>query len=159
MRGLRVTGVDISEEFIEEARSMIANLAKDKPPASTTPSGLPARGPRSAGGSDSLRFSLGDMRNIEGESIYDGAYCFGNSFAFLEQADMEKFLRGVAQALQPGARFIVETAMAAESVLPDFEEQTSHEIGDISVTIKERYRAKESCIDSEYIFERDGKSE
>jgi hypothetical protein len=27
------------------------------------------------------------------------------------------------------------------------------------VTIKERYRAEESCIDSEYIFERDGKSE
>jgi len=139
-RGLRVTGVDISEEFVNEARALKRSL---DPSAHA----------------DGTDFILGDMRNIEGESIYDGAYCFGNSFAFMEHADMEKFLRGVAQALKPGARFIVETAMAAESVLPDFEEQTSHQIGDISVTIKERYRAEESCIDSEYIFERDGKSE
>ena len=72
------------------------------------------------------------MRMMEGESIYDGAFCFGNSFGFLKYADMEKFLSGVARALKPGARFIVETAMAAESLLPDFEEQTCHEVGDIS---------------------------
>jgi len=59
------------------------------------------------------------MRNIEGLGVYDGAFCFGNSFGFLEYADMEKFLAGVARALTPGARFIVNTAMAAESVLPD----------------------------------------
>ena len=139
-RGLRVTGVDISQEFVNEARALKRSL---------DPSAH-------ADGTDFIR---GDMREIEDQPIYDGAYCFGNSFAFMEHADMEKFLRGVAQALKPGARFIVETAMAAESVLPDFEEQTSHKIGDISVTIKERYRAEESCIDSEYIFERDGKSE
>jgi 2-polyprenyl-3-methyl-5-hydroxy-6-metoxy-1,4-benzoquinol methylase len=147
-RGYHVTGVDISEEFIEEARSIKANLGKDQPP--TAPTGR---------GSDSLQFTLGDMRSIEGKAIYDGAYCFGNSFGFMEHADMEKFLRGVAQALKPGARFIVETAMAAESVLPDFEEQTSHEIGDITMTIKERYVAAHSCVDSEYIFERHGASE
>jgi len=47
--------------------------------------------------------------------------------------------------------------MAAESVLPDFEEQSSHELGDLALTIKERYLAEESCIDSEYIFERDAR--
>src|SRR6185295_20365403 len=54
---------------------------------------------------------------------------------------------------------ILETGMAAESVLPDFEEQSCHELGDLSLTIMERYVAEESCIDSEYIFERDGKKE
>jgi 2-polyprenyl-3-methyl-5-hydroxy-6-metoxy-1,4-benzoquinol methylase len=145
--GYRVTGVDISRGFIEEAIGLAGGLFN--PTAD-------------AGGTDFIapvQFILGDMRSIEGRGVYDGAYCFGNSFGFMEHADMEKFLRGVAQALKPGARFIVETAMAAESVLPDFEEQTSHEIGDISMTIKERYRAEESCIDSEYIFERDGKTE
>jgi SAM-dependent methyltransferase len=143
-RGFRVTGVDISEEFVGEARAAI-----DHPPAT-------------AGGTDIMsrvEFVLGDMRSIEGESIYDGAFCFGNSFGFMKHEDMEKFLRGVAQALKPGARFIVETGMAAESLLPDFEEQTSHEVGDISLTIKERYIAAESCVDSEYIFERNGSSE
>ena len=143
-RGLRVTGVDISEEFIEEARAI-----QSGPPAT-------------AGGSDSstrVEFLLRDMRHLEDQAIYDGAYCFGNSFAFLEHAEMEKFLRAIARALKPGARFLIETGMAAESVLPDFEEQSSHEMGDLSLTIKERYLAAESCIDSEYVFERDGQTE
>lgn len=145
--GCRVTGVDIAAEFIEEARNTKAGLLN--PSADADGTGLSAR----------VDFILGDMRRIEGESIYDAAYCFGNSFGFLEYADMEKFLQGVRRALKPGARFVVETGMAAESVLPDFEEQTFHEVADISVTIKERYLAPDSCIDSEYIFEQNGKTE
>ncbi len=140
-RGYQVTGVDISEEFIKEARL----LAKDQPPAT-------------AGGSD-IKFILGDMRSLEGDAVYDAAFCFGNSFGFMEYADMEAFLRGVASALKPGARFVVNTGMAAESVLPDFEEQSCHEVGDITTTIKERYNAEDSCVDSEYVFEWDGKKE
>ena len=137
--GYRVTGVDISEEFIKEARA----AGKDQPAAT-------------AGGPDSVEFILGDMRTIKGEALYDGAYCFGNSFGFLEYADMEKFLAGLARALKPGARFVVETGMAAESLLPKFEAESSHQIEDIFVTIKEQYLAADSCVDSEYIFERNG---
>src|SRR6266550_978979 len=143
-RGYRVTGVDISEEFIDEARRSVLD-----PPAH-------------AGGTDSLpqlEFILGDMSRVEGEAIYDGAYCFGNSFGFLDYANMESFLSGVARALQPGARFIIETGMAAESVLHKFEPLAVHQIDDISITIKERYLAEESCIDTEYIFEQNGKVE
>ncbi len=141
-RGLRITGVDISEEFIDEARL-------SEPPAV-------AGGPNPWSNVD---FILSDMRKLEGESIYDGAYCFGNSFAFLGHEQTEVFLRAVARALKPGGRFIIETGMAAESVIPDFEEQSCHEMGDLSITIKERYVAAESCIDSEYVFEHDGKRE
>ena len=145
-RGLRVTGVDISEEFIEEARSIQSRAL--------CPSA-------DADGTDlaPLSFILRDMRHLKGEVIYDGAYCFGNSFAFLEHADMEKFLGGVARAVKPGARFLISTGMAAESVIPDFEEQSCHELGDLALTIKERYNTTESCIDSEYIFEVNGKIE
>src|SRR2546423_145705 len=145
-RGYQVTGVNISEEFIEEARLHAVEISKTGPPAT-------------AGGSDSMQFNLGDMRSIEGQSVYDAAYCFGNSFGFMEYKDMEKFLSGVARALKPQRRFIIETGMAAESVLPDFEEQSCHEVGDITMTIKERYNAEESCVDSEYIFERNGTTE
>jgi hypothetical protein len=99
------------------------------------------------------------MSQIEGEGIYDGAYCFGNSFGFLEYSKMESFLDGVARALKPGARFVVETGMAAESAIGKFETEASHQIDDILLTIKEQYLAEESCIDTEYIFERDGKAE
>src|SRR5215813_2200129 len=145
-RGYRVTGIDISKEFIEEARS---------PKSSLNP-------PTDAAGTEEktqVEFILGDMRKIEGQANYEGAFCFGNSFGFLAYADMEKFLSGVARALKPHRRFVIETGMAAESVLPDFEEQTSHEVGDMNIIIKERYLATESCIDSEYIFERDGRRE
>jgi SAM-dependent methyltransferase len=146
-RGYRVTGVDISEEFIEEASALAPSVLN--PPAN-------------AGGTDltaQVDFILGDMRNIEGDAIYDGAYCFGNSFGFLAYADMEKFLNGVARALKPGARFIVETGMAAESAIPKFTELESHQIEDILCTIKEKYLATEGCIDTEYVFERNGVSE
>jgi ubiquinone/menaquinone biosynthesis C-methylase UbiE len=142
-RGYRVTGIDISKEFIQEAMSRLS------PPAD-------------AGGTDSLprvEFLLGNMRNIAGEAIYDGAYCFGNSFGFLVYADMESFLGGVARALKPGAQFVIETGMAAESALTKFEAKASHQIEDILLTIKEQYLAEESCIDTEYVFERDGKTE
>ena len=135
-RGFRVTGLDISAEFIEEARAAVVKTE-----------GIQAK------------FILGDMRELDFAATFDGAFCFGNSFGFMKYVDMGKFLNGVARALKPGARFIAETAMAAESLLPDFEEQTSHEVGDISLTIKERYIAEESCVDSEYIFERKGMSE
>jgi SAM-dependent methyltransferase len=142
-RGWWVTGVDIAEEFIEEAR---ASSGSD-PPAD-------------AGGTDSIAradFLLGDMRHIDGEAVYDGAYCFGNSFGFLEYADMERFLSGVARALRPGAHFVIETGMAAESCLLKFEPESSHQIDDIRLTIKEQYLAEESCIDTEYVFEQNGK--
>jgi ubiquinone/menaquinone biosynthesis C-methylase UbiE len=135
-RGLRVTGVDISEEFIEEARS----TAQNNPSAAT-------------------EFILTDMRQLPAARTYDAAYCFGNSFAFLEHAEMEKFLAGVARVLKPRGRFVIETGMAAESVIQDFEEQSCHELGDLSLTIKERYIAAESCIDSEYIFQQNGRTE
>jgi ubiquinone/menaquinone biosynthesis C-methylase UbiE len=144
-RGYRVTGVDLSEEFIEEARASSVS----HPPAHAGDTDFMA----------SAEFILGDMRQIEGDEIYDGAYCFGNSFGFLKYSDMEGFLSGVCRALKPGARFIVETGMAAESVLHKFEPLTMHQIGDIALTIKEQYLAEESCIDTEYIFERDGKTE
>src|SRR5260370_3397221 len=144
-RGYRVTGMDISEEFVEEARAGCA-LA---PPAQ-------------AGCTDSrtpVEFILADMSKLSGDRIYDGAYCFGNSFGFLDYAGMESFLSGVARALKPGARFIVETGMAAESALHKFEPLAMHQIDDISLTIKERYLAEESCTDTEYIFGQDGKIE
>lgn len=142
-RGWRVTGVDIAEEFIEEASaSSLSDQSAD------------AGGTTSAARAD---FLLGDMRRIQGKAIYDGAYCFGNSFGFLEYADMEGFLKGVARALRPGGRFILETGMAAESCLLKFEAESSHQIEDILVTIKEQYLAEESCIDTEYVFEQNGK--
>jgi ubiquinone/menaquinone biosynthesis C-methylase UbiE len=154
-RGYRVTGIDISKEFIQEAKSRLS------PPADAGGTDKVARASCAwnTGETPVPQFRLGNMRDIEGEAIYDGGYCFGNSFGFLEYSDMESFLGGVARALKPGARFVIETGMAAESVMTKFEPETSHQIEDIHVTIKERYLAEQSCIDTEYVFEQNGKTE
>jgi cyclopropane fatty-acyl-phospholipid synthase-like methyltransferase len=158
-RGYRLTGVDISEEFVDEARGAATALSSTQPEPPVAAAGAHKSRKQSVVTHAQADFILGDMSRVEGKAIYDGAYCFGNSFGFLDYANMESFLSGVARALKPGARFIVETGMAAESVLQKFEPLTVHQIDDISITIKERYLAEESCIDTEYIVEQDGKIE
>jgi ubiquinone/menaquinone biosynthesis C-methylase UbiE len=154
-RGYHVTGMDISKEFIQEAMSRLS------PPADAGGTDRVARASCAwnTGETPVPQFLLGNMRNIAGEAIYGGAYCFGNSFGFLAYSDMESFLGGAARALKPGARFVIETGMAAESALTKFETEASHQIEDILLTIKEQYLAEESCIDTEYVFERNGQSE
>jgi ubiquinone/menaquinone biosynthesis C-methylase UbiE len=160
-RGYRLTGVDIASEFIEEARAKAAQSMSESPPANAGATEEVARAFSVwiTGATLVPQFMIGDMRHVEGEEIYDGAYCFGNSFGFLAYPDMETFLSGVARALKPGGRFVIETGMAAESIITKFEAESSHQIEDILLTIKERYLAAESCIDTEYIFEQNGKVE
>jgi SAM-dependent methyltransferase len=146
-RGCRVTGVDLSEEFIQEARATTLALSMDdtQPPATDL--------------LQQIEFGRGDMRHLEGEDIYDGAFCLGNSFGYLEHADTQKFIGGVYRALKTGARFVLETGMAAESILPKLEGRTWYQVEDILMTIEHRYVAADSCVDATYTFIRDGKSE
>ena len=53
------------------ARGRIKSISYDQPPATTTPRGLPARGPRSAGGSDFIpwdEFTIVTAKDIPGEN-------------------------------------------------------------------------------------------
>jgi SAM-dependent methyltransferase len=65
---------------------------------------------------------LGDMRDLGGllpaGTRFDGAYCMGNSFGYLDADDTARFLAGVAGALTAGAPFVVDAATVAESLLP-----------------------------------------
>ncbi|MGZ5483147.1 MAG: xanthine dehydrogenase family protein molybdopterin-binding subunit, partial [Pyrinomonadaceae bacterium] len=52
-------------------RGRVKSISYDQPPASTTPSGLPARGPRSAGGTDFIpwdEFTIVTAKDIPGEN-------------------------------------------------------------------------------------------
>src|SRR2546423_9107797 len=55
-RGYQVTGVDISEEFVEEARLRAVEISKAGPPATAGASDKTTR----------LQIILGDMRRVEG---------------------------------------------------------------------------------------------
>src|SRR5581483_1198119 len=88
-RGFHVTGVDLSEEFLAEARS---------------------RAPENA------HFIRADMLELPPDLAphagFDGAYCFGNVIGHFDRRDLQTFLAGVSRALKPRAAFVVDTGMA-----------------------------------------------
>src|SRR5262245_6592211 len=71
-----------------------------------------------------LDFVLGDMRALPQRAPFDGAYCWGNSFGYFPRAEMSLFTAGVAASLAPGARFVIDTATCAESLLVELERQS-----------------------------------
>ena len=127
-RGYHVTGVDQSEEFIAEARA----------------SSLP------------IHWIAGDMCELPWISEFDGGYCFGNSFCYLDWEGARKFLSAVARALKPGARFAIDTGMAAESILPMLQKNRWFRIGDIYMLSENQYHPAEGRLDIQYTFIRNG---
>lgn len=58
------------------------------------------------------------MRRFSFDAEFDGAFCFGNSFGYLNPQEASDFVSAMTRALKPGSRFVLETGMAAESLLP-----------------------------------------
>ncbi len=129
-RGYHITGIDLSEEFIAEARAA----------------------------SPDVEWILGDMRETNFPARLDGAFCFGNSFGYLDYEEGRQFLAAIGKALKPGGRFAVETGTAAESILlmPAVERGRWYRIGDIFMLSQYAYDARESRMDIEYTFMRGG---
>jgi SAM-dependent methyltransferase len=130
-RGYPMTGVDLSEEFIAEVRQ------------------ASAKG----------RWVLGDMCELPWVSEFDAAYCFGNSFGYLNRADAGRFLSAIAKALKRGGRFAVDTGMAAESILPGLLKTRWHKAGDIFMLSQNQYHPAEGRLDIEYTFIQGGSVE
>jgi SAM-dependent methyltransferase len=134
-RGYSLTGVDLSEEFIAEARG-----------ATTLP----------------IRWVQGDMCDLRSSvepNQFHGAYCCGNSFGYLDSANARRFLTAIAGTLAPGGRFVIDTGMAAESILPALGKGRWHRLGDMIVLSENQYHPAESRLDIAYTFIRDGKVE
>jgi len=130
-RGFRLTGIDISSEFIEEAKtqSVERNL--------------------------SVEWHNGDMRELPWPGEFDAAFSFGNSFGYLDDQGNAEFLERVVQVLKPGARFAMDTGATAESILPSFQERRWFEIAGIIFLINRRYDHEQGRIFTEYTFIRD----
>ena len=68
------------------------------------------------------------MRDLPWTAEFDGAFCFGNSFGYLDDEANADFLKAVSQTLKPGCRFIVDAPAVAECILPNFQPNRSLEI-------------------------------
>ena len=130
-RGCRVTGIDLAAEYIEEAR----------------------RAPVDA------EWIVGDMCDLPWSNTFDGAYCMGNSFGFLDLDGASQFLAAIARSLKPEGRFAIATGMAAESILPTLQPKRWHRTGDILTLSEARYDIAEGRLDIDYTFVRAGEVE
>jgi SAM-dependent methyltransferase len=125
-RGYEMTGVDVSPEFLAAARS------------------------RSGERSGSITWDQREMRELPWQGEFDGAFSFGNSFGYDDDEGNADFLKAVARALKPGARFILDTGYIMETLLPSLQVHTWYEAGDILVLADRRFDPTMSRLHVEY---------
>jgi SAM-dependent methyltransferase len=134
-RGYNMTGVDISVEFLNAARAQQA-----RQPGKIT-------------------WENREMRDLPWPLGFQGAYSFGNSFGYLDDQGNAQFLKAVAAALKPGARFVLDTGYILEILLPSLQERAWYPAGDLLMLAQRRYEPAESRLYVEYTWIRDGKTD
>lgn len=55
-----------------------------------------------------INFVRGDMRELEFDAQFDGAYCMFSTFGYFDDETNKKTLVNIARALKPGGRLIIE---------------------------------------------------
>ena len=123
-RGYRMTGVDWSSEFLDHART--ADAAGD------------------------VTWQRRDMRDLPWPGRFDGAFCVGNSFGYLDDGGNVAFLQAVRAALKPGARFVLDTPMVLENLLAHLHDRPWWKVGDVHLLVENRYDQTTSRLEIEY---------
>jgi SAM-dependent methyltransferase len=132
-RGYQLTGVDWSPEFLDHART--CDTARE------------------------VTWERRDMRDLPWRAQFDGAFCYGNSFGYLDDEGNAAFLRAVAAALKPGARFVLETPMVLENLLGHLQDRAWWNVGDLYLLVVNRYDQERERLDIEYTFASNGRFE
>lgn len=127
-RGYRVTGVDISDEFLARGKALAE-----------------------ASGAD-VEWHRGDIADLPWSEEFDGALCFGNTFGFFDPQTMLRVLASAARSLKRGGALVVETGMVAESLLPGMQDRRWFQVGDILFLSEASYDALDSRLDVHYTF-------
>jgi SAM-dependent methyltransferase len=132
-RGYDVTGADITEEFLEDARREAArqNL--------------------------SVRLVHRDMRKLEWTAEFDGVCHMWGSFGYFADEENAAFLQSLARALKPGGRFVMDTHVTETLLSRLRQERDWRRVGDTLILEERRYDAASSRTYTEWIFVREGK--
>jgi SAM-dependent methyltransferase len=128
-RGCRVTGVDISEEFLDAGRTAAKARGLD------------------------VVWRRSEMRDLPWREEFEAAYCAGSSFGYLDDAGNAEFIRVVSRALVPGGRFFID-CKAAESIFPSFRESYEMTVGDIRFASVNRYDPATGTMENNYTVSR-----
>jgi cyclopropane fatty-acyl-phospholipid synthase-like methyltransferase len=134
-RGLNVTGIDISQTFIagltEKIKSHKLNIAAIQ----------------------------ADILSMQLTQKFSGAICMGNSFGYFDFDKMKLFVEKVSSSLEIGARFIINSGMIAESILPNFSKNKSFTVDNIKMDITNIYSIDDSFMISHILYTKENKTE
>ena len=133
--GYDMTGVDLSTDFLTAARA------------------------QSPGKTGKISWEQREMRDLPWPESFDGAYTLGNSFGYLNDDGNAKFLKAVAAAIKPGARFVLETGYVMETLLPVLQERSWYPLGDMLMLSQRRYDPADSRLHVEYTLIRGSQTE
>ena len=115
-RGLDVTGIDISAPELAIARSAAAERGV------------------------SVRFEERDIRDAPMDD-FDALLCWGNSFGYMPYQGTLAHLAACRHALHRGGRLVLDTATAAESVLPGLRDELDYDLGEVRMRARQSYDA------------------
>jgi SAM-dependent methyltransferase len=133
-RGLHVTGLDRTAEFLEAAR------------ASAVDFGL---------GPD---FVLADARNFRLPDSFDAVINMGTSIGYFEDVEDDRsFLRGCFDALRPGGRILIDT-WGKEIIIRDFREDEWYEQDGCLVCAAYRLLGDCERLENRWLLVQDGRS-
>lgn len=131
-RGYRVTGVDITQDFLDDAQSKAAEQKLE------------------------IAWERRDMRELPWQGEFDGAFCFWGSFGYFDDNGNADFLRAVCGVLKAGARLLLDTHVT-ETLLPKlFHERGWKQVGDTIVLEDREYDHVLGRTNTEWILLRDG---
>ena len=133
-QGFQVTGIDISQPLLDEAREKVTARQV------------------------SLTLEQRDMRDLPWQTEFDGVFCFWESFGFFDDAENLAFLDAVYRTLKPGGHFLVDTHVA-ETLLPRLRGNDWSRVGDLIVLEARRYDHVEARFEREWTFIQNGKIE
>lgn len=135
--GYQVIGVDISEKMLEFARLRCE-----------------AESPGFQGQLIQMDASLDIASGLSSSSMFDGAYCLGNSFGYSDAESTKTFLAGIVSLLKPGAKLVLNSAMLAETLMPNWETRLDMVAGGVHAKIENlEYDPVKSCLITRFEFE------
>jgi 2-polyprenyl-3-methyl-5-hydroxy-6-metoxy-1,4-benzoquinol methylase len=105
-RGFDVTGIDISEHEVEEARRRAANRGTE------------------------VEFERADVRRPP-PGPFDAVVIWGNSFGYMPHPDTVEHISACRRVLREGGRLILETGTAAEVLLPELRQRMDYDMGEL----------------------------
>ncbi len=137
-RGFNVTGIDISETFIKGLTEKIISEKLN------------------------IKAIQADILAIQLNQKFSGAVCLGNSFGYFNIDSMKLFVEKVSSSLETGSKFIINSGMIAESILPNFinyKKNNSYTVGNIKMEVTNVYNAEDSYMISNLLYTKEGNTE